>query len=197
MPLERIQVQRRNGSERFQSRGEALPADLTGYWQWSASDLLSNATRGILAEYIVALGLGLDVSGVRDEWAACDLLTADGVKIEVKSAAYIQSWHQKTYSNISFSIRESREWNPDTNELAAEVKRQADVYVFALLAHRDQATIDPLNLDQWRFYVAETSRINESLGSQATITLSSLEKLCGEGASFSELRERVDQVAGR
>jgi hypothetical protein len=35
--------------------------------------------------------------------------------------------------------------------LSTEIKRHADVYVFALLAHTDKATVDPLSLDQWRF----------------------------------------------
>jgi hypothetical protein len=34
---------------------------------------------------------------------------------------------------------------------APDAKRQADVYVFALLAHEDRTTIDPLDLDQWKF----------------------------------------------
>ncbi len=34
-----------------------------------------------------------------------------------------------------------------------ERKRQADVYVFALLSHRDKATLDPLNVAQWEFYI--------------------------------------------
>jgi len=43
-----------------------------------------------LAEYLVATVLGLN-QGVRNEWDAYDLETEAGLKIEVKSAAYIQS----------------------------------------------------------------------------------------------------------
>jgi hypothetical protein len=50
----------------------------------TASDLVSNSTRGVLAEFIVARALGLD-TGVRTEWQAFDLETASGKKIEVKS----------------------------------------------------------------------------------------------------------------
>ena len=48
--------------------------------------------RGCLAEFIVASALRLG-DGVRDEWGAFDLLTKSGAKIEVKSAAYLQSWY--------------------------------------------------------------------------------------------------------
>ena len=34
-----------------------------------------------------------------------------------------------------------------------EAKRHSDVYVFALLAHLDQRTINPMDVSQWRFYV--------------------------------------------
>ena len=65
-----------------------------------------------------------------------------------------------------------------------ESKRQADVYVFALLAHTDKTTIDPFNLDQWRFYVLPTAALDGRTRSQHSITLRSLEKLGGEGGQI-------------
>lgn len=67
------------------------------------SDLVSNATRCRLAEYIVARALGISTAGVRDEWAAYDLITPDGIRIEVKSAAYLQSWRQTALSKVELS----------------------------------------------------------------------------------------------
>ena len=95
---------RQSGEEPFRNAGETLSFDVLSFWQWSASDLLSNATRGILVEYIVARALDASPDGVRDEWAAFDLLTGNGTKVEVKSAAYVQSWHQNKLSNICFSM---------------------------------------------------------------------------------------------
>lgn len=89
----------------------------------------------MIAEFLVASAIGIPTSGVRDSWAAYDLITADGLKIEVKSAAYLQSWAQKKASAIIFSCPEKRGWNADTGEFAGERTRHADVYVFALLAH--------------------------------------------------------------
>ena len=66
--------------------------------------MLSNATRGRFAEFIVGTAIGLDIKILREEWDAYDLLTNYGAKIEIKSAAYIQSWEQKGYSKcITFS----------------------------------------------------------------------------------------------
>jgi hypothetical protein len=52
-----------------------LETELIEFWQWSISDLVSNVSRGVLAEFIVAKALEINtVSNVRDEWAAYDLL---------------------------------------------------------------------------------------------------------------------------
>ena len=66
---------------------------MLGFSQWAYSDVSSNASRGILAEYIVASALGI-AAATRREWDAYDLETQDGVKLEIKSASYLQSWAQ-------------------------------------------------------------------------------------------------------
>jgi len=177
--------------------GNRLDFDLLSFWQWTASDLVSNATRGIVAEYIVARALGMAEKGLRNEWAAFDLETTSGVKIEVKSAAYVQSWHQKRLSSITFMTPKTRAWDADTNTQSRETKRQADVYVFALLAHTDKTTIDPLNLDQWRFYVLPATILDKRTRSQHSITLKSLEKLCPSASTYTELPKAVEKAIGR
>ncbi|MHB0998540.1 MAG: hypothetical protein ACYC27_04775 [Armatimonadota bacterium] len=72
------------------------------FWKWAFSGLKANNIRGIFAEWMVAKLLGLDVP-IRDSWAECDLITPDGIKIEVKTSAYLQVWQQKGLSKISFS----------------------------------------------------------------------------------------------
>jgi hypothetical protein len=138
----------------------------------------------------VARALGLD-AGVRDEWQAFDLQTA-GKKIEVKSAAYVQSWGQKELSKIILSTRRSLAWDAETGAFATESKRQADIYVFALLAHRVKETIDPLDLDQWEFYVVPTSALDALIGSQNSITLKSLQQLCPAPVKFAQLKNTID-----
>lgn len=66
------------------------------FWSWAYSDILSNRNRSILAEFVVATALG-EFNNPRVEWDAVDLRYRDK-KIEVKSAAYIQSWHQTKLS---------------------------------------------------------------------------------------------------
>jgi hypothetical protein len=195
--LHRLTITRKEGKEHFHVNGNALGFDLLSFWQWSASDLISNTARGVVAEYIVARSLGLAESAVRDGWAAFDLETLSGIKIEVKSAAYIQSWHQKQLSSIVFVTSTTQAWNADTNMQSLESKRQADVYVFALLAHTDKATIDPLNLDQWRFYVLPTTVLDRRKRSQHSITLKSLEGLCSGAVMYADLSKAVENCIGK
>lgn len=189
--LRRIAAKRKSGSEQFHGDGVSRDFDLLSFWQWSTSDLVSNATRGKLAEYIVARALGLGTSGVRDEWAVYDLETPEGIKVEVKSAAYLQSWHQRQFSPIVFRTPATRAWDAETSILDVEAKRQADVYVFAVLTTQCKDTIDPMDLDQWRFFVVPTTALNSRTRSQHSITLKSLQELAGDWVELDDLAERV------
>ena len=140
-----------------------VPNDVLGsatigdYWQWAYSDIIGNTDRGALAEYIVAIALGT-TAPARNCWAPYDLETPTGIRVEVKSSAYLQSWFQKRPSSPGFGIRKTLAWDPATNEYDQEKRRHADVYVFCLLAHqKDKATLNPLDLAQWEFYVVATA----------------------------------------
>lgn len=184
-------VKPKTGDERFQYNGAALDSSVLDFWRWSTSDLLSNATRGRLGEFIVAMSLGL-AHGVRNEWDPYDLETQNGVKLEVKTSAYLQAWRQERPSKIIFGIAPTYRWDDATAKYDATQMRQADVYVFCLLAHTDQATVDPLDLDQWRFWVLPTQVLNEKAPTQKSITLSTLERLGATKSSFGDLAHVID-----
>src|SRR5882724_11008094 len=114
MEFPRIIQKPRPGTELLHFDGKTLGVSVFDFWQWSASDLLSNTTRGVFAEFIVASAVGISLDQVRDEWGAFDLLSSEGIKIEVKSAAYIQSWFQHKVSPIMFRVPKTRAWNADT-----------------------------------------------------------------------------------
>lgn len=188
--LSRIEATTRTGAEPVHDDGHAIGPTVLDFWRWSVSDLLSNATRGRLAEFLIAKALGIDTARPRDEWAAWDLTSPEGIKIEVKCSAYLQSWYQTKLSSPSFSIRPSRAWDPNTNNLSPTSQRQAQLYVFALLAHREKATVDPLNIRQWVFFVVPTTHIDGYQRSQSSITLKSLTKL-SEPVPYQDLRSQI------
>ncbi|HGY54978.1 MAG TPA: hypothetical protein ENK44_04710 [Caldithrix abyssi] len=191
-----IKTTRKSGEEKFHLNGKGLDHDLLSFWQWSASDLIGNAMRGVLAEYIVAMAVDR-AWGCRTEWDAFDIKTKEGIKIEVKSGAYIQSWSQKKLSQIQFAIRPTRAWNSKNNSYSSQAARQSDVYVFCVLRHKDQETIDPLNINQWHFYVLATKQLNLAVGMQKTITLGRLKKLNPVVVSYEGLYASIIQAAGR
>lgn len=164
------------------------------FWRWAYSDFLSNALRGVLAEFIVAQALGGD-SRPRTEWDAYDLITEDGLKIEVKSSAYLQSWPQQRPSTIRFDIGLKRGWEAATNLYAQEAGRAADVYVFCIFAEGRREHADPLELSQWFFLVCPTAWLNAHFPAQKTVALSTLESTGLKRLEFGGLRGAIEKAA--
>jgi hypothetical protein len=191
--LSALTVVRKTGAEPFVSSGAPLGFHLLEFWQWAASDLTSNALRGVLAEYLVAKALGA-ADGVRAEWDSCDLRT-ETVAVEVKSAAYLQTWFQTKPSQISFDIAPKCGWDATTNVTGTVPERAANVYVFALLSHRDKPTLSPLNVDQWRFYVLAKTVLDRAVPEQKTIGLSRLRELGATETPYANLSAAVANCA--
>lgn len=187
-------ITRRSGSEPITADGADV-STLGEFWSWACSDLANNTMRGVLAEYLVATALGA-AAGTRTEWDTVDIRTSEGWRIEVKSAAYLQSWAQSRPSDISFSISPASGWDAQTDTTSTDVLRRSDVYVFCLLHHRDKQTLNPLDLDQWTFHVLPTRVLDERCPGQKTIRLSSLERLGPRRTSFGGLREAVAAYLG-
>ena len=121
------------------------------------------------------------------------MTTPEGVRVEVKSAAFVQSWAQHRPSAISFKISKTRAWCPDTNVLSDHRQRQAQVYVFALL--HELSDPDPLNVLHWTFYVLPTTALDRRSRSQHSITLGSLIRESTGPVSYSDLATAVRKAA--
>ena len=180
------------GDEAFRVGDEDVDSSIFNFWRWANSDLLDNAARGVLAEFLVARALD-STCEPRHEWDAVDVRTECGLKVEVKSAAYAQSWSQCEPSKISFNIAPKKEsWNAKTNkyETYDPPKRVADVYVFCLLigqsdypGPKPDPDPDPMDLNQWEFYVLPTWE----LPCQKTIGLKRLKDLVLGATPYEEL----------
>ena len=174
---------------------ESLPegATLLNFWQWMGSDLVSNTLRGSLGEYFVALAVGAADArgGVQEEWAPYDVQSPDGIKIEVKTSAYIQTWYQPKLSQPNFDIAPKKGWDEQAQSRIEEKKRWADVYVFGLLHHRDKITVNPLDVSQWTFYVLPTATLDRERPDQKKIRITPLEKIGAQKVSFLDLRRAI------
>jgi hypothetical protein len=181
-----------NNYRRLDARKE-LP--LTGrtvgeFWAWAYSDVLTNISRAVLAEWIV--GTALDATdGIRPAWEYYDL-KYHGARIEVKSSAYLQNWKQKKLTRPNFDIALRGAWLTDS-DYEEERERRADVYVFALYAEKDREKADPLNVAAWEFYVMATDLLNLYFGSQKSVALSRIQDVT-KPVSYGDLRVCVDTV---
>ncbi len=167
--------------------------DITSFWKWAFSDLLSNSLRGALAEYMVSIALGC-TERPRVEWDAYDLKRSDGTKIEVKSSAYLQAWKQKKLSVITFDIAMKKAWDSESDQVQVKAMRSADLYIFSVFATLDRSTANPLDVHQWFFLVTSSAFLNQFFGHQRSVRLSSLEKKGLKRCSFDELKSECDQL---
>lgn len=166
---------------------------LIDFWQWAYSDLIGNAERGGLAEYIVACALDVHNAG-RISWDRFDLVTNEGISVEVKTSGYLQTWEQKTLSKLVFGIQPTYGWDAKTNTYDAKKRRQADIYVFCVHKHKDQATVDPLQISQWDFYLMPTTVLDKEFEEQKTATLSALIKAGAEKCEYDCLAKRILEI---
>jgi hypothetical protein len=182
-----------NTNQPFRPEDTIVGTDLTilDFWKWGFSNLLTNSLRGIFAEFLVGAAIGA-IHQSRIEWDAFDL-KYNNKKIEVKSSSYIQAWYSGTFSKISFSIGARKEYDYTLNKYSDTPMRHADIYVFCLLKEKNPDSINPLNTDQWEFYIVSTEKLNEQYPHQKTITLSSLNKLA-EPVLYKDLHKFISKL---
>ena len=163
------------------------------FWSWAFSDLVSNATRGVVAEYLVGVALGV-VDRPRVEWDAVDLRYR-GAAVEVKASGYAQSWDapgaEPPRRSPSFSVRLTYGWDAARNTSAQVPARSADVYVFCIHLPARATPLEVLDATTWEFYVASTAAVNATLGEQKSLGLGRLRTLT-QPISFEDMRLAVD-----
>jgi len=194
--LERIAHHSLSGAEPIVLHDAALPTNVLSFWSWALSDVLSNTARGLLAEFFVACDLGV-TDAIRVEWAPFDLTSHSGIRVEVKSSAYLQRWKQKHASIPIFSVASTRFWDQSLGAYTGERKRQADVYVFCLHSHQEYDTLNPLDVRQWKFFVAATTLLDTHLGAQKTVSLSTLQGIGVTEVTYGAIDATITKLAGK
>lgn len=168
--------QQLTGDEEFTLHDSSTGISVKDFWSWAYSDLLNNTQRGVMAEFLVYSSLKPESHNrkMRVNWLPFDVTSPSGRRIEVKSAAYLQSWTTDFPAQIQYDIAPKLAW--DGKSYATEAKRNCDLFVFCLYTAltRDKFILD---LDYWEFYVLPTSVLNNRVPNQKTISLSSLLKL--------------------
>ncbi|MBQ7801789.1 MAG: hypothetical protein IJ375_05665 [Oscillospiraceae bacterium] len=188
-----------SGNEQFRFQGKLLDETAKDFWAWAMSRLLADGPRGDLAEFIVNTALGIDTTNAKRGWGECDILY-NGIRIEVKCSSLLQVWERKTPTKPVFSIAKTKNCDIQETETGYRYigrddlppERRSELYVFCLFANTDRATADPMDLDQWKFYIVPTQLINEKCADKKSISLSGLAKLGCAPAAYGELKSIVD-----
>ncbi len=186
--------QQLTGNEEFTLHGSSAGISVKDFWSWAYSDLLGNTQRGVMAEFLVYSSLKSSYPPrmqMRMNWLPFDVTSPSGRRIEVKSAAYLQSWTTDFPAQIQYDIAPKLAW--DGKSYAAEAKRNCDLFVFCLYTAltREKSILD---LDYWEFYVLPTSVLNDKIPNQKTISLSSLLKLNPVKTDYAGLGTVIESI---
>ena len=188
------------GSEEFSLNGENMGFNVLDFWRFQYSNL--SDLEGRVGEFLVAMALGKDSGDNNNGWTLWDI-NYKGKRVEVKTTSYYKTWRKEgTYSEVrTFGIQQTypnKDGNPNTySDNKEEVKvRNNDIYIFVINLGKTKEEADPLNLNNWRFYVVATKVINDKCGSNKTISLKKVQNLSGhkDGLMFDELKAKVDQI---
>ena len=175
-----------------------MSGDLTEFQRWATGNLVENRNRGIFGEWLVGQALGvIGDDEVRQEWDAVDL-HFDGLTIEVKTSGVSQTWNQAGSSTPRFGIaRQKRAWFAQTDDWVVydEPKRSADVYVFCLHRSAPATNENVADPESWSFWVIATSTLDDELGDQSSVGISTLDQLA-EPVDWSGIKAAVKRAAG-
>lgn len=181
-----------SGWEKFRFSGTDLGLTVMDYWRFQFSNLIDNL--GFVAEFLIAQVLSKDEPDNCNGFTIFDI-GYRGQRIEVKATSYWQSWKKShTISEQrTFSIRKT---HVDYQNSKSEKKRQNDIYVFCVDDGRNKETSNPLNLENWTFYVVPTKVINELFDNQKTLSLNRLKQIdkYGVGLSYDKLKDCIDCI---
>ncbi len=166
------------------------------FWAWFRPSLAENWMRGVIGEYWVANALGI-LHIRRHGWESWDLETEDGIRVEVKTAGFLQSWHQSDEkpSTPVFGIGAVNVKADPKRGLRAGQYRPANAYVFCLHTCLDLEDLDPLEIGQWEFYVLSTEVLDAERPNGKTISLKPLRQLIPEPTLFANLDDTIRRVA--
>ena len=144
--------------DEFKINNKAVGLSVPDFWKYMYSDLNADP-RDDVAEFLVSNALGVKTAMNRQDWTLYDI-NYKGLRIEVKCTGYFQTWREdgEVSKQRTYSIRKATDRKTGIHE------RHNDIYVFCLLNGKTREEANPLQLENWEFYVVPTSVINCECG---------------------------------
>ena len=181
------------GKEAFVLDGDALGFVFLDFWRFHYSNIYS--LHGEIAEFVVARALGVTEAQNSAYWTLWDT-NYRNKRIEVKATAYYHLWNES--GNVSkqrtFGITMANGSYDPAKSGNSEFCRQNDVYVFCLNTGDTRESSNPLNLNNWEFYIVPTVVINEKCGNNKTISLGRIKSLGFSAKRYDEIRTEIDKI---
>lgn len=180
-----------NGNEKFILNNTELDFGILDFWKSKYSNIYN--MQEVIAEFLVEKALGIDKAQNTDYWTLYDILYRN-YRIEIKQTSYYHPWNENAkISNVRrFGITMANS-NYESVDGENKYERQNDIYVFCLNTGETRADSNPIDLNNWEFYVVPTSVINENCGSNKTIVLKKVREI-GEKISWYEIKENIDFI---
>ena len=181
-----------SGKEKFTQHGNETNLSILDFWQFKFSNIYN--MQEIMAEYLVAKALGKDEADNDAYWTLFDIAYS-GKRIEVKKSSYYHPWNEdgKISDQRIFSIAKANSSYED-NTKENRYERQNDIYVFCLNVGKTKEEANPLNLDNWQFYIVPTSFINENCGNNKTISLGRIRNFGFEAKNYYEIEDEINRL---
>jgi hypothetical protein len=153
--------------------------------------LVNNAFRGMFVEAMLAQVLQPEWRWCSADWASHDFDHPDGLKLEVKQSAALQSWHEPSLrpNRGRFDVK-ARTGRYEGARWIGERGRAAQIYIFGWHGLTDPAVADHHDPSQWQFYAVKAVDLPE----QKTIALSRIQAL-SDPSSISEIASKIGTLA--
>ena len=181
------------GNETFIFNGEVADFKFLDFWKFHYSNIYDLQDK--IAEFIVSKALGVNEAQNDQYWTLWDVLYRDK-RIEVKETSYYHSFNQegKVSKQRVFGITKANGSYDPAKSGNSEFCRQNDIYVFCLNTGDTRESSNPLNLNNWEFYVVPTAIINEKCGDNKTISLGKIKRLGFSAKRYDEIRADIDRI---
>jgi hypothetical protein len=178
-------------SQKFKNFPEILETrSVSDFWRWAFSDLLQNTTRGVLAEYMVAVLLGVD-NKPRNPWESFDIELPDGRRVEVKTMSHLQAWGQKQLSVPRVVLSPKRFFEPETGRMESVPSLNADLYIICYFTAVEHSTANTMDIEQWRFFVLTRIQVESILRKTKSVSLKMLEAMKIKKLEAAELTATI------
>ena len=181
------------GKEAFVFENEALGFNFLDFWKFHYSNIYS--LHGEIAEFVVARALGITKAQNAAYWTLWDI-TYRNIRIEVKATAYYHLWNSdgKVSKQRTFGITKAKGTYDSAISGNSDFCRQNDIYVFCLNIGNTKEESNPLDLNNWEFYIIPTTIINEKCGNNKTISLGKIKSLGFSAKRYNQIKDEIDII---